>query len=112
MPSAVAKAKHVRISPKKVRLIANMIRGANVEVAAVQLKFSYTKGGRELLKTLNSAIANAETLHSVQRKDLKVKEIRVDQGTAGKRSKSKSRGGRVPILKRCSHFTIVVGTEE
>ena len=58
-----------------------------------------------------SAIANAETLFSIQRRDLKVKEVRVDEGPTLKRAKSKSRGGRVPVLKRMSHFMVVVGTE-
>ena len=58
-----------------------------------------------------STIANAETLFSIQRRDLKVKEVRVDEGPTLKRAKSKSRGGRVPVLKRMSHFMVVVGTE-
>lgn len=111
MQEAIAKTKYVRISPRKARLAADLIRGKGVEEALLQLLYSNLKGGRLLKKTLDSAIANAETLHSVQRRDLKVKEVRVDVGPTLKRAKSKSRGGRVPILKRTSHFTIVVGTE-
>ena len=88
-----------------------MIRGKNVEDALIQLNFSNLKGGVLLKKTLMSAIANAETLHSVQRRDLKVKEVRIDAGPILKRAKSKCRGGRVPVMKRMSHFMVVVGTE-
>ncbi|MEM8727434.1 MAG: 50S ribosomal protein L22 [Chlamydiota bacterium] len=111
MREAIAKAKYIRISPRKARLAADLIRGKGVEEALLQLLYSNLKGGRLLKKTLDSAIANAETLHSVQRRDLKVKEVRIDVGPTMKRSKSKSRGGRVPILKRASHFTVVVGTK-
>jgi large subunit ribosomal protein L22 len=111
MREATAKTKYIRISPRKARLAADLIRGKGVEEALLQLLYSNLKGGRLLKKTLDSAIANAETLHSVQRRDLKVKEVRVDAGPTMKRAKSKSRGGRVPILKRMSHFTVVVGTE-
>ena len=111
MIEARAKTKYVRISPRKARLAADLIRGMKVEEAFTQLMFCHLKGGRLLKKTLNSAVANAETQLSVQRRDLKVKEVRVDEGPTMKRAKSKCRGGRVPIMKRMSHFTVVVGTE-
>ncbi len=110
MHRATAKTKYVRISPRKARLAANLIRGKGIEEALIQLLYSNLKGGKLLKKTLDSAIANAETLHSVQRRELKVKEVRVDPGPTLKRAKSKSKGGRVPIMKRMSHFTIIVGT--
>ncbi|MCB1067276.1 MAG: 50S ribosomal protein L22 [Simkania sp.] len=110
MMEARAKTKYVRISPRKARLAADLIRGMKVEEAFTQLMFSNLKGGRLLQKTLNSAVANAETQFSVQRRDLRIKEVRVDEGPTMKRAKSKSRGGRVPIMKRMSHFTVVVGT--
>ena len=111
MMEARAKTKYVRISPRKARLAADLIRGMKVEEAFTQLMFCNLKGGKLLQKTLNSAVANAETQFSVQRRDLRIKEIRVDEGPTMKRAKSKSRGGRVPIMKRMSHFTVVVGTE-
>lgn len=111
MQEATAKTKYVRISPRKARLAAGLIRGKSIEDASLQLMYSNLKGGLLLKKTLDSAIANAETLHNVQRRDLKVKEVRIDVGPTMKRAKSKSRGGRAPILKRTSHFTVIVGTE-
>lgn len=111
MQFAKAHTKYVRISPRKARLAADIIRGMPVEDAAVQLMYSKLKAGRLLQKTLSSAVANAETQLNVQRRDLKVHEIKVDAGPIIKRAKSKSRGGRVPIMKRTSHFTVVVATE-
>ena len=67
MHEATAKTKYVRISPRKARLAADLIRGKGIEEALIQLLYSNLKGGKLLKKTLDSAIANAETLHSVQR---------------------------------------------
>ncbi len=106
---ATARTKFVRIPPRKARLAADLIRGRNVEEAALQLGLCKLKGGKLLKKTLDSAIANAETQQNVQRRDLFVKEVRVDAGPVLKRAKSKSKGGRAPIMKRTSHFTVVVG---
>lgn len=111
MQESRALTKYVRIAPRKARLAAGLIRGLDVENAMTQLQYSGLKGGRLLLKTLKSAIANAETLHGVQRRDLKVREVRIDPGPIIRRAKSKNRGGRVPVNKRTSHFTIVVGAE-
>jgi len=111
MEKVKAYTKYVRVSPRKARLAADLIRGRKVEDAKLQLQYSKLKAGRLLEKTLNSAIANAETLLNVQRRDLKVDEVRVDAGPVIKRAKSKSRGGRVPVMKRTSHFTVVVTQE-
>jgi large subunit ribosomal protein L22 len=111
MPQAYAKTKYVRISPRKARLAADLIRGRNVEDAEVQLLFCKLKAGQLLQKTLNSAVANAETQLQVQRRDLIVKEVKVDAGPVLKRAKPKNRGGSHPIMKRTSHFTIVVAAE-
>jgi large subunit ribosomal protein L22 len=111
MTSAKAVTKYVRISPRKARLAADLIRGLSVLQASLQLKHCSMKGGRLLQKTLNTAVANAETLLDLRREDLKVTEIRVDEGPRLKRAKPKNRGGRHPIIKRTSHFTVVVSAE-
>ncbi|MFI5334489.1 MAG: 50S ribosomal protein L22 [Chlamydiales bacterium] len=111
MQTARAITKHIRIPPRKARLMADVIRGLMVEDATIQLMLTNLKAGRLLKKTLDSAVANAETQLNLQRRDLKVKEVRVDAGPVLKRSKGKSRGGQVPVMKRTSHFTIVVGAE-
>ena len=111
MKQAIAKTKYVRVSPRKARLAAGLIRNQNAIEALLQLRYSQLKAGVLLSKTLNSAMANAEQTLDVRREDLKVLEVRVDEGPTMKRAKSKCRGGRMPILKRTSHFTIIVGEE-
>ncbi len=111
MQEARALTKHIRIPPRKARLAADLIRNLPVEEAAVLLGFSQLKAGKILQKTLNSAVANAETQLNVQRRDLVVKEVRVDAGSVLKRAKSKNKGGRAPVMKRTSHFTVVVAAQ-
>lgn len=109
-PKAITK--YVRISPRKARLAAGLIRGLSVTEAALQLTFSNLKAGPLLKKTLDSAVANAETQHDLRRENLKVLEVRVDAGPTLKRAKPKNRGGRHPIMKRTSHFTVIVSSKE
>ena len=112
MQFARAHTKYLRIPPRKARLAADLIRGLNVEDAFVQLSFSQLKGGRLLIKTLHSAVSNAETQLNIPRQNLRVKEVRVDAGPVLKRAKAKSRGGKVPVMKRTSHFTVIVEEQE
>ena len=84
------------------------IRGRSVQDAELQLRYSGLKAGRLLVKTLRSAMANAESQGDARREDLVVQEVRVDEGPRMKRSKPRSRGSRHPFLKRMSHFTVVV----
>lgn len=109
MHNAKAITKYVRISPRKARLAADLIRGLPVAQAGVQLAYSQLKGGRLLKKTLDSAVANAENNLAMRRDDLKVVEVRVDEGPTLKRAKPKNKGRSHPIMKRTSHFTVVVG---
>ena len=112
MNNAKAISKFVRISPRKARLAAGLIRGLSVPEASMQLMFSNLKAGRLLKKTLDSAIANAETqLNNARREDLYVLEARVDAGPTLKRAKPKNRGGQHPIMKRTSHFTVIVSQD-
>jgi len=108
MNKAKALSKHVRISPRKARLAAGLIRGLTVSEATAQLTFSNLKGGRLLKKTLDSAVANAETQLDMRRENLMIDEVRVDAGPTLKRAKPKNRGGRHPIMKRTSHFTVIL----
>ncbi|MEG0287596.1 MAG: 50S ribosomal protein L22 [Victivallaceae bacterium] len=104
-----AQARYVRVPPRKARLAAGLIRGLSVVDAAVQLGFSQVKAGRLLKKVLDSAVAGAELQENVKRSDLNVLEVRIDEGPRYKRAKSKSRGGKAPILKRTSHLTVIIG---
>lgn len=112
MLTAIATTKYVRISPRKARLAAALIRGRNVEDASTQLMFCKLRGGRLLKRTLDSAVANAETQLNIQRRDLKVQEVRIDAGPTLKRAKPKNKGGSHPIMKRTSHFTVIVAANE
>lgn len=103
--------KYIRVPPRKARLVADLIRGLPVEKAVAELQFCGMKAGRFFKKTLDSAVANAEVLFDARRDQLKVVEVRVDEGPRLKRARSKARGGKTPIWKRMSHFTVVVGEE-
>ncbi len=103
--------KYVRISPRKARRAAGLIRGLSAEQATRQLRYSNLKGGPLLKKTLDSAVANAMDRFEVDREKLKVFEVKIDEGPTLKRSKPKNRGGRAPINKRTSHFTVVLTAE-
>jgi large subunit ribosomal protein L22 len=112
MNEAKAITKYVRISPRKARLAAALIRGRTVPEATQQLLYCNLRAGRLLKKTLDSAVANAETqLTNARREELYVLEARVDAGPILKRSKPKNRGGQHPIMKRTSHFTVIVSQE-
>lgn len=111
MQTAKSVTKYVRIPPRKARLAADLIRGLNVEDATLQLLASQLKAGRLIEKTLRTAVADAENLFNVQRQNLFVYEVKVDAGPVLKRAKSKSKGGRVPVMKRTSHFTVVVAAK-
>lgn len=111
MNNGKAISKYVRISPRKARLAAGLIRGMSVIDASTQLTFSNLKAGRLLKKTLDSAVANAETQMEARRENLVVHEVRIDAGPTLKRAKPKNKGGRHPIMKRTSHFTIIVSNQ-
>lgn len=109
MNNAKAKTRFIRVSPRKARLAAGLIRGKSVADATLQLKYSSLRAGRLLLKTLDSAVANAESLLELRRENLRVVEVRVDEGPRIKRVKPKNKGGTHPYVHRTSHFTVVVG---
>ncbi|MEN9524396.1 MAG: hypothetical protein RL536_465 [Candidatus Parcubacteria bacterium] len=103
-----ASLKNYRISPRKVRVIADMIRGKNVTHAKTILTNASKKAKHPLHDLLNSAIANASHNHKISAENLFVSEIRVDQGFVMKRSMPVSRGSAHPIKKRTSHVSIVL----
>lgn len=104
-----AKAKFIRMSPKKVRLLANLVRGLNVEDALVQLQFNKKLATLPLGKLLKSAVANAEENEDLKRNNLFVKEITVDGGPTLKRWMPRAMGRATPLIKRSSHITVVLG---
>ena len=108
MNTAKAISKYIRISPRKARLAADLIRGQAVVQASLQLIHCNLKAGRLLKKTLDSAVANAESQGDMRRENLYVSDVRVDAGPVFKRAKPKNKGGRHPIMKRTSHFSVTV----
>ncbi len=104
--SVEAKLKYSRISPRKVRLVANLVRGLQVDEAEKVLQFTIKRSANPMLKLLKSAIANAENNFNLKRKDLYIAEIRVDGGPIIKRFRPRARGVAFPIQKRTSHIFI------
>lgn len=109
---ARAEAKHVRISPRKMKPIADLVRGKSVKDAQAILKFTPRKGAEIFLKVLNSAVANAENNHHLDVETLIVKEIYANQGPTLKRWNAGSMGRANPVLKRSSHVGVVVAEKE
>lgn len=107
-----ASLKNYRISPRKFRLVANLIRGKSVVVAADILSNTVKKAKNPLGDLLESAVANASHNHQIAKDQLVVKEIRVDQGYVLKRSHPMAHGSAFPIKKRTSHVSIVLAPKE
>ncbi|RJX72284.1 50S ribosomal protein L22 [Vibrio sinensis] len=105
---AVAKHNFARISPQKARLVADQIRGKNVDQALEILTFSNKKAAVLIKKVLESAIANAEHNEGADIDDLNVAKIFVDEGPTMKRIMPRAKGRADRILKRSSHITVVV----
>lgn len=103
-----AKLRFARISPQKVRLVADQVRGLPVERALETLRFSTKKPAHVVRKLLESAVANAEHNEGADIDELRVASIMVDEGPVMKRMKPRARGSANRILKRTSHLTIRV----
>ena len=104
-----ATLKYYRMSPRRVREVADIIRGKRAEEAQNILDFTNRRAAGTLKKLLNSAIANAENNFSMDPDKLFVTEIAVDEGPMWKRFITKSHGRASRIVKRTSHVTIVLG---
>lgn len=102
-----ASLNNLRISPRKVRLVANLVRGKDVTVALNTLTFVSKKGKHPLKGLLESAIANAKN-QNLEKDILMVKEIRVDTAQTLKRMMPRARGSGFPIHKRSSHVMMVL----
>ena len=106
--SAKAMARTVRVSPRKTRLVLDLIRGKNVADAIAILKFTPNKAARIVEKTLNSAIANAENNFGLEKANLVVSEKFANEGPTMKRFRPRAKGSASPINKRTTHVTVVV----
>jgi len=100
--------KYIRISPKKARLVADVIRGEKAVKAQVMLKFIPKKAAQIIYKALTSAVANAENNFNLKKEDLVIAKITIDKGPSLKRFRPRSKGMASALLKRTSHVTVVV----
>jgi large subunit ribosomal protein L22 len=107
-----AVAKFIRISPRKVRQVVDLIRGKKVDDALAILKFTPNLSTEPVSKVLKSAVANAEHNLEMSPDDLYVTKIFVDQGPTMKRIKPRAQGRADRIRKRTSHITVVVGDKK
>jgi large subunit ribosomal protein L22 len=107
-----AVAKYIRISPRKVRLIMDELRGRKVEEALNMLSFTPQKGGRILKKLINSAVANAQQSSGVDVDKLFIYRIFADEGPTLKRFSPRAQGRATRILKRTSHLTVVLNDKK
>ncbi len=103
-----ATLRHIRLSPQKARLVADLIRGKKSEEALNILSFTKKAAARVMIKLLKSALANATQKKSMDVDRLYVKKISVDQGATWKRFTPRAMGRATPIRKRTSHITIVL----
>lgn len=105
---AKAVARYIRIAPRKVRIVIDLIRGKSVGEAFAILKYTPKVASEVLEKVLKSAVANAEHNYDMNVDNLYVSAAYVDQGPTLKRIHPRSRGQAFKILKRSSHVTLVV----
>jgi len=103
-----AKAKNIRMSPRKVRFVVNIIRGLEVSQALDQLKFINKWAARPVEKIVKSAVANAKHNHEIEKENLYIKEIRVDEGPTLHRWKPRAFGRAAPIRKRTSSISVIL----
>ena len=109
---AKATAKTVRIAPRKVRLVVDLIRGKSIGEAISILKFTPRAASPAVEKVLMSAIANAEHNYDLDIENLEISAIFVDEGPTIKRFRPRAKGSASPIMKRTSHITVVVSEKK
>jgi len=107
-----ASLKHLRIAPRKVRLLADLIRGKSVEEAQTILSFSVKRASLPLFKLLKSAAANAKNNLGLEESNLYISKITVDEGPKLKRWRARSRGQAFEIQKKTSHINLVLSQIE
>jgi ribosomal protein L22 len=107
-PVVKAKARYVRIAPRKARLIADQVRGMDIESARALLQFSPRGAAHPIHKLINSAAANAENNHDLIGDEMRVSSITVDEGPTLRRFRPRAMGRATPINKRTSHIAVAL----
>ncbi len=108
MAQVKAKISYLRVAPRKVRLVCDLVRGKKVQVALDTLRFTKRGVSRDLLKLLLSAVANANQKGGIDVDNLYVHRLTVDQGPIIKRWLPRARGSASPIQKKTSHVTVIL----
>jgi large subunit ribosomal protein L22 len=111
-PMVRAKARYLRVSPRKARLVADQVRGLSVPEAQELLAFSPRTAAVDISKLIASAAANAENNHELVADDMEIAEIRVDEGPTMKRWRARARGRATRIDKRTSHVSVALRPTE
>ncbi len=106
-----ATAKQVGVSPQKLWLLLDQVRGKSVDEALAMLRFAPTPAARSVARVVKSAAANAENNFQMTPSNLRIVRIYADKGRTTKRFRPQARGRANPILKRSSHITVVVAEE-
>ena len=107
-----AQARYVRVSPRKARIVVDLVRGKSVAQAQEILRFTNRGIAETVEKVLNSAVANAELNNHLRAESLIVKKAYVDEGPTMKRIRPRAKGSAARTRKRTSHITIVVAPRE
>jgi len=107
-PIVKARARYVRIAPRKARLIADQVRGMHIEKARALLQFSPRGAALPIHKLINSAAANAENNHDLVGDEMRVASITVDEGPTLRRFRPRAMGRATPINKRTSHIAVAL----
>jgi ribosomal protein L22 len=107
-----ASSRYVRIPPRKARLVADQVRGLQIDKARALLQFSPRSAAQDIQKLIDSAAANAENNHDLIADEMRVAEITVDEGPTLKRFRPRALGRATPIHKRTSHISVALSPEE
>jgi large subunit ribosomal protein L22 len=107
-----AVTKYVRMAPRKVRLVIDLVRGMQVAEALDVLRFTPKAAAKVVAKTIASAAANAEENYGLSTEDLFIARITADEGPTLKRGRAGARGRYKPLLKRSAHVTVVLEERE
>jgi large subunit ribosomal protein L22 len=107
-----ARARFVRVAPRKARLVADQVRGLPIDDARALLRFSTRSAAQDIRKLIDSAAANAEANHDLVADDLLIKDIHVDEGPTLRRYRPRALGRATRINKRTSHIAVALTPEE
>lgn len=110
--NVIAKLNNVRISPRKVRLVAGLVRGMRVQEARTQMQFLMKKSALPMIKLIDSAIANAKNNYKLDPASLYISAITVNEGPTLKRGMPRARGSVFTIRKRTSHITLTLSEKK